>query len=135
MTTAGPMPAVGTRCAAHSRRAACRSVGATARRSGAARRRCATGLGVSGLGEAFDGVEPPIPPLGDLGNGAAGLVEAFGFYPVEDLAALLSAADEPRLFEHHQVFGYGLTGERDLARQPTGAGLTLLDEEIEHPTT
>src|SRR5207247_371747 len=97
---------------------------------GAALRRCTPGLGVGGLGEAFDGVEPPIPLPGDLGHRPGGMVEAVGIYPVEDLAALLSSADQPGLLEHDQVLRDGLAGERDLSRQPTGAGLTPLDEEI-----
>jgi len=90
---------------------------------------------VGGFGEALYRVEPPIPLVGDFDHGPGGLVEAVGIYPVEDLAALLSAADQLGLFEHDQVLGDGLTGKGDLARQPTGAGLTPPDEEIEHPTT
>ena len=84
----------------------------------------ALGLGVGGFGEALDGVEPPIPLPGDLGHRPGGLVEAVGVDPVEDLAALLSPADQPGLFEHDQVLGDGLAGEGDLARQRAGAGLT-----------
>ena len=90
---------------------------------------------MGGLGEALDGVEPPIPLPGDLGHSPGGLVEAVSVDPVEDFAALLSAADQPGLFQHDQVLGDGLTGEGNLARQRTGAGFALLDEEIEHPTT
>jgi hypothetical protein len=90
---------------------------------------------VGGLGESFDGVEPPIPFPGDLGHGPAGLVEAVDIDPEEDLAALLSATDQPGVLEHDQVLGDGLAGEGNPARQPTGAGLTPLDKEVEHPTT
>src|ERR1700682_6430870 len=136
MMTAGPRPQPsrrGTRRTAVS--PGCDLVRAAAGGLGAALRRCTPGLGVGGLGEAFDGVEPTIPLPGDLDHGPGGLVEAVGIYPEEDLAALLSAADQPGLFEHDEVLGDGLAGEGDVARQPTGAGLTPMDEEIEHPTT
>src|SRR5579859_6744986 len=123
-----PHPSTGLRDAPVS--TGCDLFGAAAGRLGAALRRCTPGLGVGNLSEAFDGVEPPIPLPGDLGHGPGGLVEAVGIDPEEDLAALLSAADQPGLFQHDQVLGDGLTGEGDLARQPTGAGLTPLDEEI-----
>ncbi len=90
---------------------------------------------MGGLSEAFDGLEPPIPLPGDLGHGPAGLVEAVDIHLEKDLPALLPATDEPGLLEHDQVLGDGLAGEGDLARQPTGAGLTPLDKEIEDPTT
>ena len=104
-------------------------------RSGAALRCCTTGFGVGGLREAFDGLEPPIPLPGDLGHGPAGLVEAVGMDSEKDLTTLLSAADQPRLFEHDQVLGDGLTGEGNLAGKPARARLTPLDEKVEHPTT
>src|ERR1700737_2465993 len=86
MMTAGPRPQPsrwGTRRTAVP--SGCALVRAEGGGLGAALRRCALGLGVAGLGEAFDGVEPTIPLPGDLGHGPGGLVEAVDIYPEKDL--------------------------------------------------
>ena len=57
------------------------------------------GLGVGGLGEAFDGGEPSIPLAGDGGHGLGGLVEPVGVHAEEDLASLLPPADQPGVLE------------------------------------
>jgi hypothetical protein len=80
------------------------------------------------LRRAFDRGEPPVPLGGALGQGPGGLVEAAGFDQVQDFAALLAAADQPGPFEHDQVLGDGLAGERDLPGQPAGADLAVADQ-------
>src|SRR5215471_7050483 len=44
------------------------------------------------FGEPFDRGEPPIPLGGELGHGPGGLVEAVGFYLVENFPALFYRA-------------------------------------------
>src|SRR5580704_3072390 len=67
---------------------------------------------VCGFGEPFDHAEPPVPLGGELGHGPGGLLEAAGFYLVENFPALLAPADQPGPFEHDQMLGDGLAGER-----------------------
>ena len=80
-----------------------------------------------GFCEPFDRGEAPVPLGGDLGHRPGGLVEAAGFYLVEDFAALFAAADQPGPFEHDQVLGDGLAGERHPAGQPAGADRTVAE--------
>src|SRR6516165_8299383 len=72
------------------------------------------------FGEPLYGVEPPVPPAGQFGHGPGGLVEPGRFYPVQDFAALLAAADQPGFLEYHQVLRHRLAGERDLIGQRAG---------------
>ena len=52
------------------------------------------------FGKPFDRDEPPVPLVGKVSQGFSGLIEAVGFYLVQDLPALLAPADQPGLFEH-----------------------------------
>src|SRR5215472_6342241 len=79
--------------------------------------------------------EPPVPLSGELGHGPGGLVEAVGFYLVENFPALFAPADQPSPFEHDQMFGDGLAGERHPSGQPAGAYLTVAEQEVENPAT
>src|SRR5215469_11006546 len=81
--------------------------------------------------EPFDRGEPPVPLGGELSHGPGGLVEAAGFYPVENLPALFAPTDQPGPFEHGQVLGDGLAGERHPSGQPAGAYLTVADQQVE----
>ena len=84
-----------------------------------------------GFCEPFDQAEPPVPLGGELGHGPGGLVEAPGFYLVENFPALLAPADQPGPFEHDQVLGDGLARERHPFGQPAGADLAVADQEVE----
>ena len=42
-------------------------------------------------------------------------------------------ADQPGPFEYDQMLGHRLAGEGHLAGQPTGADVTVADEEVEDP--
>src|SRR6266702_6649012 len=86
---------------------------------------------VRSFGEPFDRAEPPVPLGGELGHSPGGLVEAVGFYPVENFTALLAPADQPGAFEHDQMLGDGLAGERYPSGQPAGAYLAVADQEVE----
>src|SRR6266567_6281703 len=86
---------------------------------------------VRGFCEPFDQAEAPVPLGGELGHGPGGLVEAPGFYLVENFPALLTPTDQPRPFEHDQVLGDGLAGERHPFGQPAGADLAVADQEVE----
>src|SRR5215813_12585937 len=88
---------------------------------------------VRGFGEPFDRGEPPVPLGGELGHGPGRLVEAVGFYLVENFPALLAPADQPGPFKHDQMFGHGLAGERHPPGQPARAYLTVADQEVEDP--
>ncbi len=68
---------------------------------------------------------------GELGHRPGGLVEAAGFYLVEDFPALFAAADQPGPFEHDQVLRDGLAGKRHPFGQPAGADLAVADQEVE----
>ena len=57
--------------------------------------------------------------------------EATGFYLVEDFPALFAAADQPGPFEHDQVLGDGLAGERHPSGQPAGAYRAVADQQVE----
>src|SRR5689334_22977545 len=73
---------------------------------------------VRGFGETLDRGKPPVPLGGELRHGPGRLVEAIGLYLVENLPALLAPADQSGPFEHDQVLGDGLTGERHPPSQP-----------------
>src|SRR5580700_5376050 len=76
---------------------------------------------VRSFSEPFDRGQPPVPLRGELRHGPDGLVETAGFHLVENLPALFPAADQPGPFEHDQMLGDGLAGERDPSGQPAGA--------------
>src|SRR5258708_11365087 len=61
---------------------------------------------VRGFGEPLDRAEPPVPLRGELGHGPGGLVEAAGFYLVENFPALLAPSDPPGTLELDQMLGY-----------------------------
>ena len=82
-------------------------------------------LGVRGLGEALDDVEALVPLRRKLGHSPSGLVEAVRLDLVENFPAVLAPADQPGPFEHDQVLGDGLAGERDPSRQPARAYRTV----------
>ena len=86
---------------------------------------------VRSFGEPFDRAESPVPLGGELGHSPGGLVQAVGLYLVENFPALLAPADQPGPFEHDQVLGDGLAGERHPSGQPAGAYLTVADQEVE----
>src|SRR6266567_5455875 len=88
-------------------------------------------LCVRGFGEPFDRAESPVPLGGELSHSPGGLVEAVGFYLVENFPALFAPADQPGPFEHDQMFGDGLAGEGHVAGQPAGAYVTVADQEVE----
>src|SRR5215470_18053980 len=90
---------------------------------------------VRSFGEPFDPAESPIPLGGELGHGPGGLVEAVGLYLVENFPALFAPTDQPGPFEHDQMFGDGLAGERHPSGQPAGAYLTVAEQEVENPAT
>ncbi len=87
---------------------------------------------VCGFGEPSDHAEPPVPLGGELGHGPGGQVEAAGFYLIEHFPALLASADQPGPFEHDQMLGDGLAGERYPLGQPAGAYLAVADQEVEN---
>src|SRR6266567_5695772 len=86
---------------------------------------------VCGFCEPFDRGEPPVPLSGELSHGSGGLVEAAGFYLVENFPALFAPADQPGPFEHDQVLGNGLAGEGHVDGQPAGAYVTVADQEVD----
>ena len=88
---------------------------------------------VRGFGEPFDRAESPVPLSGELSHSPGGLVEAAGFYLVENFPALFAPADQPGPFEHDQMFGDSLAGERHPSGQPAGAYLTVADQQVEDP--
>jgi hypothetical protein len=55
---------------------------------------------VRGFGEPLDRAEAPVPLGGKLSHGPSGLVEAAGFYLVQNFPAVLAPADQPGPFEH-----------------------------------
>ena len=67
---------------------------------------------------------------GQLGHGPGRLVEAVGLDLVEDFPALFTAADQPGPFEHDQMLGDGLAGERHPSGQPAGAHLAVADQQV-----
>jgi hypothetical protein len=87
------------------------------------------------FGEPFDRGEAPVPLGGELGHSPGGLVEAVGFYLVENFPTLPAPTDQPGPFEHDQMLGDGLTGERHPSGQPAGAYFTVTDKEVEDPAT
>jgi hypothetical protein len=89
---------------------------------------------VRGFGEPLDCAETPVPLGGELSHGPGGLVEAGGFYPVENLPALSAPADQPGPLEYDKVLGNGLTGDRYSPGQPAGADLSVTDQEVEDLT-
>jgi hypothetical protein len=90
---------------------------------------------VGGLRKPFDRGEPAVPLRGQVSHGPGGLVEAVCFYLEENLPTLLAPGDQASLFEHGQMFGDGLAGERDVASQPAGADAIVGDEKVEDPAT
>src|SRR5580658_5739711 len=84
------------------------------------------------FGQTLDCGEPPVPARGELGHSPGGLVEPVGLYLIEDLSTFLAPAYKPSLLKHNQVLGHSLTGERHTAGQPTGAYLTVGDDEVKH---
>ena len=54
---------------------------------------------------------------------------------VENLPTLFAPLVQSCLFEHDQCLGDRLARERHLPGQPAGAGITIADEQVEHPTT
>ena len=86
---------------------------------------------VRGFGEPLDHAESPVPLGRELGHGPGGLVETVGFDSVENFPALFAPADQPGPFEHDQMFGDGLAGERDPSGQPASAYLAVADQEVE----
>src|ERR1022692_1763909 len=69
-------------------------------------------LCVGRLGEPFDRAEAPVPLGGEVSHSPGGLVETVGSHLVENLPALLTPADQARLFKHDQMLGDRLPGER-----------------------
>src|SRR5690348_12486501 len=90
-------------------------------------------LGVRGFGEPFDRGQAPVPLRSELRHSPGGLVEAPGFYLVENFPALLAPADQPGPLQHDQVFGDRLAGERYPPGQPAGADVTVADQQVKDP--
>jgi hypothetical protein len=88
---------------------------------------------VRSFSEPFDRGQLPVPLRGELRHGPGGLVETAGLHLVENFPALFAPADQPGPFEHDQMLGDGLAGERDPSGQPTGTNLTVADQEVEDP--
>jgi ubiquinone/menaquinone biosynthesis C-methylase UbiE len=78
------------------------------------RRSALPGFRVRGLGQSFDHAQSLVPMGGELGHDPGGLVQAVGLDLIQDLPALFAPPDQPGPFEHGQVLGDGLAGERDL---------------------
>lgn len=92
-------------------------------------------FGVGYLGQTLDRVESLVPLRGQIGHGPGGLVETVGIHLVENFSTLLSAAHQSHPFQHDQMSGNRLPGEWHLAGQPPCAGLTIDDDQVEHPAT
>src|ERR1700733_11077619 len=89
---------------------------------------------VGGFRESFDRGQPPVPLGREVGHGPGGLVEAGGLHLVENFPALLVPADQPGPFEHDQMLGNGLAGERHPPGQPAGADRVVADQKVEDLT-